>query len=106
MPDTPCKAIFWKRRIDRTVNMIRFNITTLMGLTYLFRRDMATRRSEHILLVTTVLAFPGRSQLRAACAATKAYVLALGEALHDEFRPNGVAVTTLARGTPRRVSMR
>ena len=33
-----------------------------------------------------------------AYAATKAFVLALGEALHDEFRPHGVVVTTLCPG--------
>src|SRR5205085_3507285 len=34
----------------------------------------------------------------AAYAATKAYVLALGEALHDEFRSYGVVVTSLCPG--------
>src|SRR5262249_59403821 len=34
----------------------------------------------------------------AAYAATKAYVLLLGEALHQELRPHGVAVTALCPG--------
>jgi short-subunit dehydrogenase len=34
----------------------------------------------------------------AAYVATKAYVLALGEALHNEFRPHGVVATTLCPG--------
>src|SRR6185503_3031699 len=37
--------------IERTANMIQLNITTLTELTYLFGRDMAKRRSGHILLV-------------------------------------------------------
>lgn len=88
---------FRETPIERTVNMIQLNITALTELTHLFGRDMATRRSGHILLVASLLAFqavPGD----AAYAATKAYVLALGEALHDEFHPHGVAVTSLCPG--------
>jgi hypothetical protein len=33
-----------------------------------------------------------------AYAATKAYVLAFGEALHDELRPHGIVVTSLCPG--------
>jgi short-subunit dehydrogenase len=88
---------FHETPIERTVNMIQLNITALTELTYLFGRDMAARRSGHILLVASLLAFqpvPGY----AAYAATKAYVLALGEALHDELRPHGVVVTSLCPG--------
>lgn len=88
---------FLETPIERTLDMIQLNITALTELTHLFGRDMATRRSGHILFVASLLAFqavPGY----AAYAATKAYVLALGEALHDEFRPHGVAVTTLCPG--------
>ena len=88
---------FQETPIERTVDMIQLNITALTELTYLFGRDMATRRSGHILLVASLLAFqavPGY----AAYAATKTYVLALGEALHDEFRPHGVVVTSLCPG--------
>ena len=88
---------FHETPIERTVDMIQLNITALTELTYLFGRDMATRRSGHVLLIASLLAFqavPGY----AAYAATKAYVLALGEALHDEFRPRGVVVTSLCPG--------
>ena len=83
--------------IERTMNMIQLNVTALTELAYLFARDMAARRSGHILLVASLLAFqavPGY----AAYAATKAYVLALGEALHDELRAHGVVVTGLCPG--------
>jgi short-subunit dehydrogenase len=88
---------FRETPIDRTVNMIQLNITALTELTYLFGRDMATRRSGHILLVASLLAFQAVPSY-AAYAATKAYVLALGEALHDELRPHGVIVTSLCPG--------
>jgi short-subunit dehydrogenase len=83
--------------IERTTDMIQLNITTLTELTYLFGRDMAARRSGRILLVASLMAFQAVPSY-AAYAATKAYVLALGEALHDELRPRGVVVTTLCPG--------
>ncbi len=83
--------------IERTLNMIQLNITALTELTYLFGRDMIARRSGHILLVSSLLAFQSVPSY-AAYAASKAYVLALGEALHDEFRPHGVVVTSFCPG--------
>ncbi|WP_375306164.1 SDR family oxidoreductase [Bradyrhizobium sp. A11] len=83
--------------IEQTANMIQLNITTLTELTYLFGRDMAQRRSGHILLIASLLAFQAVPTY-AAYAATKAYVLAFGEALHDELRPHGVVVTSLCPG--------
>src|SRR5437763_7667574 len=97
MPDMACTAIFSKLRIERTVDMIQLNITALTELSYLFGRDMATRRSGHILLVASLLGFQAVPSY-AAYAATKAYVLALGEALNDELRPHGVVVTSLCPG--------
>ncbi|TAL55303.1 MAG: SDR family NAD(P)-dependent oxidoreductase [Pandoraea sp.] len=83
--------------IECTVNLIQFNITTLTELTYLFGLDMAKRRSGHILLVASLMAFQAVPSY-AAYAATKAYVLALGEAIHNELRPHGVIATTLCPG--------
>jgi short-subunit dehydrogenase len=88
---------FVETSIDRTVDMIQLNITALTELTYLFGRDMATRRSGHILLVASLLAFQAVPSY-AAYAVTKAYVLAFGEALHDELRPLGLVVTSLCPG--------
>jgi short-subunit dehydrogenase len=88
---------FLETPIERTKNMIQLNITTLTELTYLFGRDMATRGSGHILLVASLLGFQAVPSY-AAYAATKAYVLALGEALHDELRLHGVIVTSLCPG--------
>ncbi|MGY8638523.1 SDR family oxidoreductase [Bradyrhizobium sp. 14AA] len=83
--------------IEQTANMIQLNITTLTELTHLFGRDMAQRRSGHILLIASLLAFQAVPSY-AAYAATKAYVLAFGEALHDELRSHGVVVTSLCPG--------
>jgi len=83
--------------IERTVDMIQLNITALTELSYVFGRDMAERGSGHILLVASLLAFQAVPNY-AAYAATKAYVLLFGEALHDEVKSRGVVVTTLCPG--------
>ncbi|TAJ17721.1 MAG: SDR family NAD(P)-dependent oxidoreductase, partial [Dehalococcoidia bacterium] len=48
---------FLETPIERTVDMIQLNMTALTELTYLFGRNMAARRSGHILLVASLLAF-------------------------------------------------
>lgn len=83
--------------IERTVDMIQLNITALTELSYLFARSMAERGSGHILLVASLLAFQAVPSF-AAYAATKAYVLLFGEALHDEVRSRGVVVTAICPG--------
>ena len=88
---------FLETPIERTVDMIQLNVTAITELSYLFGRDMAERGSGHILLVASLLAFQGVPSF-AAYAATKAYVLGFGEALHDEVRSRGVVVTTLCPG--------
>lgn len=88
---------FLETPIERTVDMINLNITTLTELTYVFGKDMADRGSGEILLVASLLAFQPVPTY-AAYAATKAYVLSFGEALHDELRWRGVTVTSLCPG--------
>jgi short-subunit dehydrogenase len=83
--------------IARTVDMIQLNVSALTELSYVFGQDMAVRGHGHILLVASLLAFQPVPTY-AAYAATKAYVLSLGEALHDELRSCGITVTTLCPG--------
>ena len=83
--------------IERTVDMIQLNITALTELSYMFGAAMAERGNGHILLVSSILAFQPVPTY-AAYAATKAYVLSFGEALHDELRSRGVKVTVLCPG--------
>lgn len=83
--------------IERTVDMIQLNVTALTELSYVFGQDMAERGHGHILLVASLFAFQSVPTY-AAYAATKAYVLSLGEALHDELLSHGVTVTALCPG--------
>ena len=88
---------FLDQPMEKIADMMRLNMMTLTELTHAFGRDMAKRGAGHILLMASLLAYqavPGY----AAYAATKAYVLLLGEALHQELAPHGVTVTTLCPG--------
>lgn len=77
--------------------MINLNITALNDLTYFYGQDMAKRGEGYILLVSSIAGFLPVPRF-ASYAATKNYVLALGEALGKELKTKGVTVTTLCPG--------
>ena len=88
---------FLDQPLEKIKDMLRLNIITVTELTHIFARDMVRCRSGHILLIASLLGFqavPGYD----AYAATKAYVLHFGEALHNELEPHGIGVTTLCPG--------
>lgn len=89
---------FLDQSLGKIAEMMRLNIMTLTELTHFFGREMANRGHGRIVLVASVLGYqavPGY----ASYAASKAYVLLLGEALHQELAPRGVSVTTVSPGT-------
>jgi short-subunit dehydrogenase len=89
---------FIEQPLEKITDMVQVNIVALTELTYLFAHDMVERRRGYILLTASLLGYqavPGY----AAYAATKAYVLLLGEALHRELKPFGVSVTALCPGS-------
>ena len=77
--------------------MINVNVVTLHDLTWHFARDMADRGSGYILLVGSIASFMPVPRFTT-YAATKAYVLTLGESLAKELQDKGVTVTTLCPG--------
>jgi uncharacterized protein len=88
---------FLDQPLPKIQEMLQLNMMTLTELTYVFAGDMVKRGSGHILLLASLLSFeavPGY----AAYAATKAYVLHFGEAVHQELKPHGVTVTALCPG--------
>lgn len=82
---------------QRLQQMLDLNVSTLTRLARLYGEDMRRRGRGRMLLVASLLGFMA-SPAYAAYAASKAYVLSLGEALHDELAPHGVTVTVLAPG--------
>jgi short-subunit dehydrogenase len=83
--------------LDRTLAMLDLNVVSLTAMTRLFAEDMRARRRGQILLVASVLGYQGVENF-AVYAAAKAYVLGLAEALHSEFKRDGVVVTALSPG--------
>lgn len=77
--------------------LININIIALTTLTKYFLRKMIARRSGGILNVASTAAFIGGPKM-AMYYSSKAYVLSLTEALHDEAEEFGVRVSCLCPG--------
>ena len=86
---------FHETDLRRELEMIDVNIRAVHILTKLFLREFRRRDSGYILNVSSAAAFlPG--PLMAAYYATKAYVLRLTEAIHEELRREGSQVKIAA----------
>ena len=84
----------------RERQMIDLNVGTLADLCRAVAPGMIRRKSGGILNVASTAAFqPGPKM--AVYFATKAFVLSLSEALHEELKPHGVRVTCLCPGPTR-----
>lgn len=91
---------FTEQPAERQREMIDLNVAALTTLTRLVLPDMVARRQGNILNVASIagmMAGPGS----AVYSATKAYVLSLTEALHQELKGSGVHVTALCPGPVR-----
>jgi short-subunit dehydrogenase len=84
----------------RERQMIDLNVGTLTDLCRAVAPQMIAGKSGGILNVASTAAFqPGPKM--AVYFATKAFVLSLSEALHEELKPHGVRVTCLCPGPTR-----
>lgn len=83
--------------LDHSLSMIYLDIASLTAMTRLFGEDMRARRKGHILMVASLLSYQGVQNF-AVYSAAKAYVLKLSDALHREFKKDGVVVTALCPG--------
>jgi short-subunit dehydrogenase len=88
---------FIEQPLARSQNMLQLNIMALTELTHIFANQMVERGHGRILLVGSLGSFQPLPTY-AAYAASKAYVLSFGEALHIELRDRGVSVTVLCPG--------
>jgi hypothetical protein len=88
---------FLDASLDDAMGMVQLDIASLTAMTNLFGQDMRRRGRGKILLVASLLAYYGVENM-AVYGAAKAYVLRLGDALHREFKRDGVTVTTLCPG--------
>src|SRR4029079_9707154 len=84
----------------RERQMIDLNVGALTDLCRAVAPQMIARKSGSILNVASTAAFqPGPKM--AVYFATKAFVLSLSEALHEELKPHGVKVSCLCPGPTR-----
>ena len=81
----------------RQRQMIDLNVGTLTDLCRAVAPQMIARKSGAILNVASIAAFQPGPQM-VVYFATKAYVLSLSEALHEELKPHGVKVSCLCPG--------
>ncbi|MCB8874279.1 SDR family NAD(P)-dependent oxidoreductase [Acidisoma silvae] len=80
----------------RLTAMLQLNILSLAELTEVYGARMSAVETGHIMLVASIAAFQA-VPLLGAYAASKAFVLSLGEAMHVELAPK-VGVTVLCPG--------
>jgi uncharacterized protein len=80
-----------------TTKMLMVNVVAMTELARACLPAMIERKWGRLLLLGSVGSFAA-APMTAAYAATKAYVLSLGLALHEELRGTGVTVTTLCPG--------
>lgn len=82
---------------ERNAAMAQLNMVVPMQLVQRFAGRMAERGRGGVLLVSSLFAYQGIPYL-ANYAATKAYLLTLGEALHVELGRQGIDVSVLSPG--------
>jgi len=81
----------------RQLEMIRLNVESVVALTHRVLPGMIARRSGGIINVASTAAFQPVPYM-AVYGATKAFVLSFSEALHEEYRSQGVTVLALCPG--------
>ncbi|MCG7391819.1 SDR family oxidoreductase [Microvirga sp. ACRRW] len=84
--------------VERQMAMIDLNVRALTALSRLMLPGMLERGRGGILNVASTAAFQAGPYM-AVYYATKAYVLSLSEALHEEAKSRGVTVTALCPGS-------
>lgn len=91
---------FHQVSLEKQKPMVEVNVTALMTLTYLFLPGMIRQGEGRILNISSVAAFQPTAN-EAVYAATKAFVQSFSEAIRQEVRKYGVAVSILNPQTTR-----
>ncbi|RAJ10700.1 hypothetical protein LX64_00306 [Chitinophaga skermanii] len=88
---------FSESPLQRDLDIIQLNITSMIALTKLFLRNMIGQKKGKILLLGSEAA-SGPMPLLAVYAATKAFVVSFGMALANELKDTELSVTVLLPG--------
>ncbi|HYC84083.1 MAG TPA: SDR family NAD(P)-dependent oxidoreductase [Chryseosolibacter sp.] len=81
---------------DTDIDVIQLNVTSVVCLTKLFLCDMLAHNAGRILQVAVLAKYP--TQYMSVYAATKAFLLSLGESINREVGDSNVTITTLVAG--------
>lgn len=90
-------GMFSETDLQKELEMIQVNATSLIHLTKLFLKGMLENKSGSILNVASLCAFLP-APLESIYCATKSYVLHFSEALANELQGTGVSITCLCPG--------
>lgn len=88
---------FSELTLERQLNMIQVNVTGLVTLTRQLIANLKAAPDSFIINVASTAAFQAGPGM-AIYYATKAFVLSFSEALHEELRSSGIAVSALCPG--------
>jgi len=91
------RGAFADLALDRQLAMIQVNITSLVSLTWQLLPALRKQSSSFVINVASTAAFQAGPKM-AIYYATKAFVLSFSEALHEELKGSGVAVSALCPG--------
>lgn len=90
-------GLFINTSLEANRKLLRLNSEVPMALSHHYGRMMAARNKGAILFVSSGFGYQATPYI-ANYAATKAYILALGEALNVELKEYGIDVTVLSPG--------
>lgn len=90
-------GLFHEIDYKKDIEMIQLNVTSLTCLTKLFARKMIEKGNGKILNVASTGSYQPGPYI-AVYYATKAYVLSFSEAIYNELKDYGIAVTTICPG--------
>lgn len=93
-----CHGAFLEVPLAQHASLLSVNIQSLTALTHLFATDMKARGQGGAILLVASLAGLTPIPKFATYAASKAYVLSLGQALSKELKRDRIGVTVLAPG--------
>jgi len=91
------RGSFTDLSLERQLQMIQLNVTTLVDLTHRLLPNIRQQQKAFIINVASTAAFQAGPNM-AIYYATKAFVLSFSEALHEELKNQGIAVSALCPG--------
>ena len=91
------RGFFWDIDFAKYQEIINLNIVSVVQLTQLFLKDMRERNEGRILNLASIAAYQPTPML-AVYAASKAFILSLGDALINELKDTNITLTSLIPG--------